>query len=213
MVPDGSANADRSDGNRSPKGAWALAAVGGTAAVAAPLAGASGMLRSAGDAAAYGAGVAGLPLAGYTAVLVANTAVPAWQEASHTLPRLFLGSAMAATAALLQVRPLSDPEETRAAQVLEMAGLFLSVMSRRRARPPRLLTAALGTAAALALRFAVFHLGKASARDPRATFHQQRAGHGAAAVTGQSAIVGASGQRATDGTTGDPVATTMPASD
>jgi formate-dependent nitrite reductase membrane component NrfD len=224
-------------------GSWALAAVGGMAAGAAPLAGARGILRSVGDAAGCAAGVAGLPLAGYTAVLVANTAVPAWQEARHTLPPLFLGSAMAATAALLQLRPLSDHEETmvrrfgtigqiaalaamlaverdvsaidevgrplrggvpgtlwRAAQALEAAGLLLSAMSRRRARPPRLLAAALGTAAALALRFAVFHLGKASARDPRATFHQQRAGHGAAAVTGRSAVAGPRGQRAADGT-------------
>ena len=34
----------------------------------------------------------------------------------------------------------------------------------------------LGTAGALALRFAVFHAGKASSRDPRATFLQQRGG-------------------------------------
>lgn len=88
----------------------------------------------------------------------------------------------------------------RTAQALEAVGLLLSALHRGRARPPRLLTAALGTAAALALRFAVFHLGKASARDPRATFRQQRAGHGAAAVTGRSGVVGPGGQRAGGGT-------------
>lgn len=222
-------------------GSWALAAVGGMAAGAAPLAGARGALQTVGDAAGCGAGLAGLPLAGYTAVLLGNTAVPAWQEARRTLPPLFIGSAMAATAALLELRPLNDAGETmirrfgtvgqiaalaamlaverdvsaidevgrplrrgvagtlwRAAQALEVAALFLSVASSRRARRPRALIAALGTAASLALRFAVFHLGKTSARDPRATFRQQRGGHGAAAVTGRSAVAGPRGERAAE---------------
>jgi hypothetical protein len=40
----------------------------------------------------------------------------------------------------------------------------------------------LGTAGALALRFALLQAGHRSARDPRATFEQQRAGRGAREV-------------------------------
>src|SRR5437762_970870 len=47
-----------------------------------------------------------------------------------------------------------------------------------------------GHLGSLALRFAVFQAGKVSARDPRATFRQQRAGFGAAEVTGQAAVAG-----------------------
>jgi hypothetical protein len=35
------------------------------------------------------------------------------------------------------------------------------------------------------MRFSLFHAGKRSARDAKATFEQQRAGHGAAEVVGR----------------------------
>ena len=55
-----------------------------------PAAGASAVLGS--SLGAGVAGVAGVPLAGYTGVLVASTAVPAWQDASASLPALFTAS-------------------------------------------------------------------------------------------------------------------------
>ena len=60
-----------------------------------------------------------------------------------------------------------------AARVLTGASLALSLLPGRW-RAKRAAGGLLGTAGALALRFAVFHAGKASARDPRATFRQQR---------------------------------------
>src|SRR5439155_516552 len=57
------------------------------------------------------AGAAGLRLAGYTAVLVANTAVPVWQGARRTAPPVFVASAMSAAASLLQLMKLTDREE------------------------------------------------------------------------------------------------------
>ncbi len=48
----------------------------------------------------------------------------------------------------------------------------------------RRVAAVLGTVGSITTRFALFHAGVASSRDPRATFEQQRAGHGAAEVTG-----------------------------
>ena len=60
-----------------------------------------------------------------------------------------------------------------ASKALTAASLVLSAGSRRRPWARRLAGAA-GTGAALATRFAIFLAGKSSARDPRATFHQQR---------------------------------------
>ncbi len=58
----------------------------------------------------------------------------------------------------------------KAAKVLTAASLVLTLM------PGRHRTAAgvCGVLGGLALRFAVFHAGKASALDPRATFAQQQ---------------------------------------
>jgi hypothetical protein len=62
----------------------------------------------------------------------------------------------------------------RAAKALTSASLLLAVLPRA-PRRLRTLGAALGTAGALAMRFGLFHGGKRSARDPRATFEGQRA--------------------------------------
>jgi formate-dependent nitrite reductase membrane component NrfD len=64
----------------------------------------------------------------------------------------------------------------RAAQGLTAASLVLSALPGGSRGGRRAASGLLGTAGALALRFALFHAGKASARDPRATFEQQRAG-------------------------------------
>jgi formate-dependent nitrite reductase membrane component NrfD len=62
-----------------------------------------------------------------------------------------------------------------AAKVLTAGSLAATLLAGR--SPRRALVAGLlGTAGALALRFAVFHAGKASSRDPRAAFAPQRAG-------------------------------------
>ncbi|MDA0644670.1 NrfD/PsrC family molybdoenzyme membrane anchor subunit, partial [Nonomuraea ferruginea] len=72
-------------------GSWILAAHGGLSAAA--LAGdLTGILPAAGDAALLATAVTGPLTATYTAVLVADTAVPAWHEAYRELPFLFAGS-------------------------------------------------------------------------------------------------------------------------
>lgn len=71
----------------------------------------------------------------------------------------------------------------RAARVLTAAGLAVGLTSRGSSRRRRL-GAGLGIAGGVALRFAVFHAGRASARDPRATFAQQRVGRLPSAAAG-----------------------------
>lgn len=179
----------------------------------------------------------GLPLAGYTAVLLSNTAVPVWQGSRRTLPSLFVASAVSGAASLLEMMELR-PREARivrrfavlgklaelasmaavereasrvervgralregvggallmGARVLTVASLGLSLLpghSRRRG----VASGVLGTAGAVAFKFGVFHAGVASSADPRATFQQQRAGHGAEGVTGTAAVTGPAGGR------------------
>lgn len=75
-------------------GSWILAPFG-TLAGAAAASELTGIAPGLGRLAGAGAGVLGPALTTYTAVLLADTAVPAWHEAYRELPFLFAGSAMA----------------------------------------------------------------------------------------------------------------------
>lgn len=92
-------------------GSWILSTDAPLAAGSAVLSGAAGSLAAVGDAAALGAGVMGIPMTGYTAILLTNTAVPVWQQARRALPPLFVSSAIASSASLLQLLRLTDAEE------------------------------------------------------------------------------------------------------
>jgi formate-dependent nitrite reductase membrane component NrfD len=208
-------------------GSWVLAGSGGLNFLAVVFGGRAGALGKLGKIASVGAGVLGLPLSGYTAVLLANSAVPVWQATRRTLPVLFVASAMASAAAQLEALPLGRAERRavhrfgqvgktieiaaalavareasavprvarplrrgasgallRASTALNVAALVTSTLAGDRGpRRMQWASAALGTLGGLAMRFAVVFAGKASARDPRATFEAQRAGLGAAEVT------------------------------
>jgi formate-dependent nitrite reductase membrane component NrfD len=197
-------------------GSWTLAGAGALSSGAALFTDRRGAARAVGDASGLAAGGIGLPLAGYTAVLLSDTAVPLWRHARRSLPFLFVASAMTSAASILQGARLSDEEEKavrvfdvlggvaesaailaverdaarvtrvgdalhgglggslwRLAKAGSTAGLVLSLLPGR-GRARSLLSAALGTATALSIKFAIFHAGKASSRDPRATFEPQR---------------------------------------
>jgi formate-dependent nitrite reductase membrane component NrfD len=196
-------------------GSWVLAAMTPLSGSSAVLAGTGGAVRSIGDFAALGSGTLGVPLAGYTSVVLTNTAVPSWLQIRRSLPALFYASAASSAACLLEATKLSEREGSivrRFGLLGKMAELASSVLVQRelseieplgktltegfagslwisgraltggsaalsffaKTRKIKVLSAVLGSAGAVAIRFAVFHAGKASTRDPRATFHQQR---------------------------------------
>jgi hypothetical protein len=99
-------------------------------------------------------------------------------------------------------RPLHDGASGalwRAAKISTAASLAVSLVpvpARWRAAR-RVTSAALGTLGSMTARFAIFHAGKRSTRDPRATFAQQRAGRGAAEVHGVAGVTGPDDRRAT----------------
>jgi hypothetical protein len=88
-------------------GSWILAGSGSATALAVGSE-FTGLYPGAGRAAKVAAALLGLPLATYTAGLLANTSVPAWHDSRLTLPFVFAGSsaasAGAAAAALTPIR-------------------------------------------------------------------------------------------------------------
>lgn len=95
-------------------GSWVLA-VGGA------LNGAAVMLpRGLADVAALGAGAMGIPLAGYTGVVLGSTAIPVWQGSRRTLPALFMASAVASCASLFELMDLT----AREAKVVQRFGVM-----------------------------------------------------------------------------------------
>ncbi len=120
------------------QGTWVLSGFGACSAAAAlgsllPL---PRPLRPASDAAGIGAALLGLPLVGYTGVLLANTAVPVWQATRNTLPVLFAFSGMVSAAAVFDLWPAPGPGRKiarRLGLVARGAELALSVALHREA--------------------------------------------------------------------------------
>jgi hypothetical protein len=203
-------------------GAWILSGTGACATGASFFRGRGGLWGNAGGLFGLLAGVFGMGLSTYTGVLIANSAIPIWQESRKALPILFGSSALASLGCTFDIfceRPearritnlignVGRAAELAAGMVMErhasavprvgrpfkrgLSGLmwrgaaFLTFASLvvstlpNRTRKSRIAAGLLGTAGSLLLRVTVEHLGTASARDARASFHQQRAGHGAA---------------------------------
>ncbi|MGI8745030.1 MAG: NrfD/PsrC family molybdoenzyme membrane anchor subunit [Bryobacteraceae bacterium] len=165
-------------------GAWILS---GTA----PLAITAGLFQGRiGQIAGYGAGLFGLGLAGYTGVLLSNTAIPVYQQSRRILPVLFLASAAASAASILDLI-IDEPRAARitfafgtagrlteltagsrmpisgtlwkAATVLTGASLLVSLIPGK-SRSRRKWAGVLGAVGSLCLRLAVHYAGKASAR-------------------------------------------------
>jgi formate-dependent nitrite reductase membrane component NrfD len=193
-------------------GAWILLVNGGASTTAAML-DLLGTLRPVKLLAEIVAALFGPPLATYTGVLVADTAVPAWHEARRELPWLFGASAAASAgaAACILCRPaaaaparrlavggvaaesvlmnvmqlqLGEAGEVyrrgksgayaRAAKALAGSGALL-LAREGRGRRAAMAGGALICAGELCLRFAVYHAGKQSARDPKYVVKPQRA--------------------------------------
>lgn len=110
-------------------GSWILSVYG-------PLAGASaasnltGLFPGAGRACGLGAAVSGSAVATYTAVLLADTAVPTWHDAHEVLPFVFASSAAAAGGGIAAA--LAPVVEAGPARRMAVAGALLeTVMSMR----------------------------------------------------------------------------------
>ncbi len=197
-------------------GSWILSVFSTAAAGAALLPFGPNLFRPVAYPLGLIAGLFGLGLSGYTGVLIAQTAVPVWQQSYRTMPVLFLASGTAASAALFELFTWNKQERSaiqrfgmvgkvtellgmyilerdasrvervgrplkrgfsgllwKTAKVLTAAGIVISLLPGKR-RSKHIASGIIGSAASLCLRCGIFYAGKASSRDPRATFDQQR---------------------------------------
>ena len=109
-------------------GSWLLAAHGGVVTLAG-LSELTGRAPRTGVAAELAGGALGTALATYTALLLSDTAVPAWHEARHELPFVFAGGAMASAGAASAM--LSPAAEAGPARRLTVAGAALELCAAR----------------------------------------------------------------------------------
>ncbi|HXA30322.1 MAG TPA: NrfD/PsrC family molybdoenzyme membrane anchor subunit [Candidatus Angelobacter sp.] len=105
-------------------GSWVLTGIGGAVGVASACE-VLGILPRVKRVAEVGGALLGPPLATYTAVLLADTAVPAWHEARYELPFVFAGSALASAGAAACV--LTPPQCARMARALTVGGAALEL--------------------------------------------------------------------------------------
>lgn len=103
-------------------GSWILTPFGTLSGLAAASE-ITGIAPGIGRLAGFGAGLFGPPMTTYTAVLLANTAVPAWHEGYRELPFVFAGSAMAAGGGM----GLLAAGDTRPARAVAIAGAALEL--------------------------------------------------------------------------------------
>jgi Polysulphide reductase, NrfD len=151
-------------------GSWTLTAFGSLTA-AATLSAWTGAAPRAGAVAKAGSAALGLPVATYTAALIANTAVPVWHEARATLPALFAAGAAASAGAASMA--LTSPGDAGPARRLTVIGAAceltaVTVMERRLgelARPYR--EGAAGTLGRLAKALTLAGGGLAATPAPR----------------------------------------------
>jgi len=117
-------------------GSWILAALA-PAAVGAAVAERLGVFPRLRRVAEVAAGVLGPPLATYTGVLIADTAVPTWHGARRELPLLFASGAAASAGGLAAV--LTPPAEAAPARRLAVGGALVELgtteVMRRRLGP------------------------------------------------------------------------------
>jgi formate-dependent nitrite reductase membrane component NrfD len=111
-------------------GSWVLAAYG-------PAVGLSAVRRNGSPMADAGAAALAPVVATYTGVLLADTAVPAWREARHTLPLLFAsGAAASAGGAALVLAPAEESGPAGRLAVLGAVGELAASEAMKRGLGP-----------------------------------------------------------------------------
>lgn len=115
-------------------GSWLLAGLTPLAGAAALLGHSKGRFRDVGEGLGLAAAAVSLPFTGYTAVLIANTAIPVWQGAHKTLPVLFITSSMASLASFTEFLELTDRERRIARRfgIIGRVGELLSAEAMKR---------------------------------------------------------------------------------
>ncbi len=107
-------------------GVWILGSAAPTAIATGLFLNRKGALGKVGEVCGYASGVFGAGLAGYTGVLVSNTAIPAWQESQAWLPVLFFASSASAAASVIDIAVTHEAAQ-RMTAVLGTAGRIAEI--------------------------------------------------------------------------------------
>ncbi|NEE02050.1 polysulfide reductase NrfD [Phytoactinopolyspora halotolerans] len=110
-------------------GSWLLASFG-TLSGAAAASTVTGLLPRAGTAARAGAAVLSPVMMTYTAVLVADTAVPIWHDGHRELPFVFAGGSLTSGGGLGMV--CAPPKDSGPARAMAVAGAGLELVAEQR---------------------------------------------------------------------------------
>ncbi len=113
-------------------GSWVLSAFGAASTAAAAWQLLDVPPQAVGAPAAAAAALLGPVLSTYTAVLIANTAVPAWHEARRELPFVFAGSSLASAGGACLM--LTDPRDAAPARAMAVAGALVELAADERMR-------------------------------------------------------------------------------
>jgi formate-dependent nitrite reductase membrane component NrfD len=84
-------------------GVWILSGAAPTAIITGLLINRRGPAGAIGEAAGYVSGIFGAALAGYTGVLVSNSAIPVWQQSRRWVPAMFMASSAASAASVIDI--------------------------------------------------------------------------------------------------------------
>lgn len=112
-------------------GAWILAVAAPSAITTGVLINRPGLLGYIGDCSGYVSGIFGAALAGYTGVLVSNTVLPIWQASRRWMPVLFIASAAATAASILDLFYAPDAAR-RVTQLYGTAGRIVELAAAKR---------------------------------------------------------------------------------
>jgi formate-dependent nitrite reductase membrane component NrfD len=112
-------------------GTWILSAAVPTAITTGLLGNRSGFLSVIGEAAGYISGIFGVALAGYTGVLVSNTAIPIWQQSRRWVPVMFLASSAAAAASVVDLIVKDEPGR-RLTRIFGTAGRLVEIAAAKK---------------------------------------------------------------------------------
>ena len=107
-------------------GVWILSGAAPAAITTGLLLNRGGLLGWIGEAAGYVSGIFGAALAGYTGVLVSNTAIPIWQAPRAWMPVLFTASGASAAASIVDIFA-KDEAACRVTRIFGTAGRAIEV--------------------------------------------------------------------------------------
>ncbi|HEX2961381.1 MAG TPA: NrfD/PsrC family molybdoenzyme membrane anchor subunit [Ignavibacteriales bacterium] len=109
-------------------GSWILASSGAFTTASLIFNGRNRFLRKTSRVFGIGSGVSGIMLSGYTGVLLAYSAIPAWRETRRTLPILFIASGISGASSTLELTNLSRREDA-VVHSFSVAGLIAELVA------------------------------------------------------------------------------------